>query len=351
VAKRAVVILGAGASHDLMSLDDEIANATTEYKPPLTEHIFSNQRAFQEILEHYPDASALAETIRLKPRNKALEALLREVSQSHEPHRVRQFREVPLYLQELFGVISTAYTHRQPRNYTHLVNHMLSEFECVAFVTLNYDLFLEKALQVPSLGGPTGDLGWYVRPNRLLVKLHGSVNWGRRINDWPRDGSRFARGRGGLDLSWAGESRIDEMLDSEIRLLPGSGYENRWLDREPYYPALVVPVEGKYGFVCPQEHIEQLSEFLRECRNILVIGCSGRDQDLLDLLHDSITKCETFFLVDKGSQEAVEKTHRRFVAAVPQFQQTGRGRVALFGDGFSRFIEDQGVEEFASRCR
>jgi hypothetical protein len=227
---------------------------------------------------------------------------------------------------------------------------MLSEFERVAFITLNYDLFLEIALGVPSLGGPIDTLGAYIRPDRLVVKLHGSVNWGRRIKDWPIDASRFVKGRSGLDLSWVGERRLDEMLDREIRLLPGAGYEHRWLDRKPYYPALVVPVEGKYGFVCPPDHVERLREFLRECQNILVIGCSGRDEDLLDLLRDSMTGCETFFLVDVGSQEAVEETYRRFLRAVPQFKQAWRRRTFFFADGFSQFIEDQGVEEFARRC-
>jgi hypothetical protein len=229
---------------------------------------------------------------------------------------------------------------------------MLSKFQRVAFATLNYDLFLEKALQVPSLGGTIDSLDAYVRPNWLLAKLHGSVNWGRSIKDWL--GRVPHRNDFELDLSGVGEARADEMLEPTIRLLPGpglAGREQRWLDREPYYPALVVPVEGKYGFVCPPEHLEQLTEFLRECRNILVIGCSGRDQDLLDLLHDSITRCDVFFLVDVDGQEGAARTHGRFVRAVPQFQQTGRGRVALFGDGFSRFIEDQGVELFASSCR
>jgi hypothetical protein len=65
-----------------MSPGDERLNASREYKPPLTEDIFSARRSFQGILERYPDASALAETIRVKPMDKALEAMLREFSDS-----------------------------------------------------------------------------------------------------------------------------------------------------------------------------------------------------------------------------------------------------------------------------
>jgi hypothetical protein len=348
LCKRAVVILGAGASHDLMSPADEAQNARAQYKPPLTEDIFSIQPSFQEILDHYPDASALAETIRVKPQDKALEALLREFSESPIPQRAAQFREVPLYLQELFGVISTKYTERQPRNCAHLVNHMLSEFGRVAFITLNYDLFLEKALGVPSLGGPIDTLDAYIRPDRLVVKLHGSVNWARRIQDWPVGVSRFVRGRSALDLSWVGERPLDEMLDPGIRLLPDAGHEHRWLDRQPYYPALVVPVEGKYGFVCPPDHVEGLKEFLRECQNILVIGCSGKDEDLLDLLRDSMSGCGTFFLVSMGGTE-VEAARERFLVGVPQLRQAWRN-TARFADGFSDFIAKQGVERFAQSC-
>lgn len=261
MAKNAVVILGAGASHDLMEPSQERLNANADYKPPLTEGIFSSHQSFQQILDRYPDASALAETLRVKPPDQQLESLLREFSESRLEHRRRQYKEVPLYLQELFGEISRHYTPgRQPTNYAHLVNELLARFERVAFVTLNYDLFLEQVLQVPSLGGPVTNLDWYVNDRWLLVKLHGSVNWGRRILTYP-EAHRSTRA-----LEAIGETELDGGLDREIIILPGTGYQERWINKVPYYPAMVVPLEGKQGFACPPGHVAALTEFLQSCR-------------------------------------------------------------------------------------
>lgn len=356
--KRALVILGAGASHDLMSADDELVSADTNYKPPLTESVFSIQASFQTILDRYPDAGALVESIRIQPKDKSLEAVLREYSDSTSEHRARQFREVPLYIQELFGEISARYAVRQPRNYTHLVNHLLEEFERVAFVTLNYDLFLEKVLQVPSLGGGLHGLDWYVQPQWLLAKLHGSVNWGRRIRAYSesiRADRRTVKsrelnveGKTQHYLTLIGQTELKDNLEGVIEIL--ENYRYRWLGDVPCYPALVVPVEEKYEFVCPREHVEQLSEFLRECKNILVIGCSGKDQDLLDLLKDCMADCSTFFLVG-GAAGDVDQTRLRFLEAVPQLKRAYGPYFQTFTDGFSSFIENQGVERFAQFSR
>jgi hypothetical protein len=51
----------------------------------------------------------------------------------------------------------------------------------VVFITLNYDLILDRVLAAadPHLPSPT----WYVQPERKwsLIKLHGSVNWYRQL--------------------------------------------------------------------------------------------------------------------------------------------------------------------------
>jgi hypothetical protein len=57
---------------------------------------------------------------------------------------------------------------------------VLDEAEVAEFVTLNYDLFLDRALEIY---GSASGMDWYVDRSRMfrLYKLHGSVNWGRRL--------------------------------------------------------------------------------------------------------------------------------------------------------------------------
>lgn len=354
MSSQAVVILGAGASHDLMDPREEELSANPAYKPPLTENVFSSQPSFQRILNNYQDAAALAESIRFRLRKvnytqggnlqgEQLEPLLREFSESSEAHRRKQFREVPLYLQELFGEISDNYAvhdsvRRLPPNYTHLVNELLARFDRVAFVTLNYDLFLEQALSVPSLAGPVSDLSWYHTSKRwMLFKLHGSVNWGRKILVYPKPRYTLRA------LEAIGETELEDNLDEEIRLLPERGHLTRWIDQVPYYPAIVVPLEGKYGFSCPPDHVANLTEFLRSSSEILVIGLSGKDADLLDLLKASLSQVINFFLVDNGS-ESLKETKNRLLQGVPQLRPS---MFKGFHNGFTHFVQARGIEQFA----
>ena len=343
MGKDALVILGAGASNDLMDEGQERLSANAAYKPPLTTDIFATQSSFQDILNRYPDASLLAETVRARPPDKQLESLLRELSESPHEHLRRQYKEVPLYLQELLGEISQHYMRgRQPPNYAYLVNQLFTSFERVTFVTLNYDLFLEQVLERPSLGGPINSLDWYINRHAgntewNLIKLHGSVNWGRAILNYagPKRETR--------NLAQIGETDIDQGLDPEITILPGTGHQTRWIGDVPYYPAMMVPLENKQGFACPPSHVEKLEEFLTSCIEVLVIGVSGKDDDLLSLLRATLPQCIYFFLVDAKGKFLTD-ANSRLLRGVPQLQSP----IFESFEGFSNFISSQGVEKFGS---
>jgi len=350
MTKDAVVILGAGAACDVVSLSDATASRP-EFRPPLTEDLFSPR--FQSILNKYPDASALAETIRVKPTERSLESLLRELADDPQKHIAAQFKQVPLYLQELMGEVSEHYTTRPSPNYTHLISRLLGGFKRVAFVTLNYDLLLERVLTLPSFDGPITDMNWYVRPEWLLVKAHGSVNWGRKFLAWP-DVIQSAQGNHNvaelsidakehLYLDLLRQLELTQNLSDEVHIL--RSHQLRWKGDEPYYPALAVPVEGKYGLICPPPHVETLAEFLRTCVNVLVVGFSAKDKDLLELMRDSLPRCTTFFLVGKGHQDVTE-TNSRLVDGVPQLRAAEGNHFQAFHNGFDAFVRNAGVEHF-----
>lgn len=67
----------------------------------------------------------------------------------------------------------------QPDCYDRLINAAL-KVDAVTFVSLNYDDIFDQRLVTPD---PLDSLERYLGPgkNWALVKLHGSINWGRRV--------------------------------------------------------------------------------------------------------------------------------------------------------------------------
>ncbi len=347
--KRIVVVVGAGASAGLRGVD--VGSVDTDYEPPVTNNIFSHRQSAR-ILSLFPGANALAATIAIEvSRGKGLEATLRELKDSGTSPTKEQFREIPLFLQALFAEISAKYT-TLPVNYSSLVERLLrSGFEQVAFVTPNYDLFLEQVLATSFLGGPIGDLNSYIDRDRwLLVKVHGSVDWG-----WPLT-VKVPKPDPWADESWRNsylqvlrDSDLDHIVDSsDVRFVENYG-KPTWRDDDPWYPALSVPL-GEYDFVCPPSHIERLSAYLEGCRNVLVIGVSGKDKEILDLLSTSLPETlEAFTLVDNLSEPLPEETaYGRFTQAVPQL--LGASHLEHYYEGFSRFIQNGRLDEFITSC-
>jgi hypothetical protein len=335
MGKRLTVILGAGASYDCTSIGVTAINY--DYRPPLTSGIFEGRKPFQTILENYPKARALTSTISIRVnQGEPLEAVLRDLRDSKEEHIIRPFRQVPLYLQELLGEISIQYTS-EPANYSYLVTRLFgSEFEKVAFVTLNYDLLLERCIGTAwsrsGISWKPNHLSFYFEPDRqwMLIKLHGSANWGRLIKRQVKP-------------QWTHEEmleRIDTLaLHLEKELAPEitvlASHNQRWLNvggMNLCYPAISVPVEGKYEFVCPPDHVRALRSFLNSCENFLLIGISGRDEDLVDLLKENIKDCGAVGIVE-GNAKAADEVEQRFYNRVPQFREAKEKKSYAAGFG------------------
>ena len=163
--------------------------------------------------------------------------------------------------------------------------HFTQENDLEAFfVTLNYDTLLEQAIvRKFTTTGVIDSFDDYCIDGRRwqLVKPHGSVNWAYATN----------KGRGDVDRYDAAfyEQYVAVMSEPDLErgdlaFLPPWEFE---LGDQLMYPALALPSDRKYGFVCPDPHARALTDFVRTGPAVLVIGTKGLDSDLMDLLRDA----------------------------------------------------------------
>jgi hypothetical protein len=254
---------------------------------------------------------------------------------------------VPLYLQHLFFHISSwddrvrGYTPN-PDNYNRLISAALDLDEAV-FVTLNYDTLLDRRLFAY---GPLTAMESYFEAgkNWSLIKLHGSVDWGYLVSsDWERRDSdpylaeTFARIGDDLTLH-------EEVM---LRLQPSvAGTRNEGgggpSDGRLYYPALSAPLGPGDEIVCPPDHVEFLRGRLRafDGLNVLVIGYSGLDQEVLKLLSESKNWLRSLAVVSHTEETAVKTS--RAITGVLRLPTSSPGP-QLFVEGFDAFAQGEGL--------
>lgn len=334
-----VVITGAGASYDLIPPHQINVVKDLHFKPPLTQSLFNMPSEFEPLLELYPQAYSAIGAFRyaIYRGQKSVETLLKELKDSEEETKISQFKQLPLYFQSLFTRISDGYC-RMPVNYTTLITETLrKKVDAVAYVTLNYDLFLEKALKALT-GFAFNGINQYIPENRkwMLIKLHGSANWGRKLKKILNPGEQID-----ALLDCIDRSDLENDLESEIEVNPFE-WNQGGTSINKYYPALTVPVDNKYEFNCPQEHIEKLKSLLKICKKFLIIGVSGKDKDLLELLSQNVGEVNKVTIV---GGETVDGDKTRFKEGVPQFNKPAVGWVS-YNKGFSEFIKADGIESF-----
>ncbi len=337
--KLLTVVIGAGASADCV--EKGVAEFDEDWRPPFVGDLFKFKTTFNKILHKYPGAEILSEQIRtrLKNENISLEALLRQYESISDLSLRRYFWEVPLYLQELLGEVTVNFVIRGCTKFdTMALQFQQSRFEKVLILTLNYDLFLEKALE--RIGYSFHEISSYISSERkiILCKLHGSVNWGQECLD-----------------SWSGPETISNVLryirekpnlNPNISMPVGFSYEHRFINGKFFFPSLAVPVEGKSGFVCPPLHTEQVKKILTECPNFLFIGFSALDHDVMELL-SLVHKVHNLKVVN-GRKKAGLQVLGRLTKANSLFEPMTPGAEEgfLYASGFKDFVSSGGLETY-----
>jgi hypothetical protein len=362
---RLLVLLGAGASYDCCNDSSIIREG---WRPPLARELFASRGAFRPILNEYPLAQQAAVEIRraiASPTGVALETFLREhLRESPHAHHRRQYWAIPLYLQHLLVAVggwdaTTGFTE-YPESYDRLVNAAL-QVDDVTFVTLNYDELLDRRLFAHH---PLRDMGAYLGEgqNWALIKLHGSVNWGRQLESlvaWEK-GRDYFRGEPFGDVAqWmsVGEVATAEPIElrpalpsidrpsveavlHQMRLASNRGYGY------VYYPALSAPLGAEDELVCPPEHVQYLKAVTDdpEPLHLLVIGYSGLDQAALELLSSGGRPVASLTVVDV-TEDAAHLAMERIGKKVTS------GKRAVVGGGFSEFARGGELDRYIDRIR
>jgi hypothetical protein len=323
------IILGAGASHDCAANQTQV---NRHWHPPLAKEVFAPR--FEAILSHYPKVQARLDEIRTRlDQGENIEGILRDLYYAADRTRNYWVLGIPLYLRELFWTISLDYL-RGSSKFDTLVRYALdSPFENILFLNLNYDLFLESALE--RYGNHEFDsLSSYLPDGKkwLLVKPHGSVNWARILENCPTDST----GRP-LPSLLQGPA----IFSPELRVVmwnrhlhdfysPGGGPPGY------LYPQIVVPANGPKGFVCPGDHTDRAKAFIKNCQNFLLIGFSARDDDVLDLLHSMPGRSRVMIVSGKDARAIF----KRVSSHVPSLKAK-KLVVSFYSAGFSRFVESE----------
>ena len=337
VRTKVCVILGAGASADASNEGGPPANPT--WKPPLASELFGRRMVFQSgAARPYPGVRALASELgELGPL--PLEAKLLEFARDPRDLVRRYFRQVPLYLRDLLLSVTTNYTGGEnPGNHVRLCLNLLKEHQ-TAFLDLNYDDYLEKALPVCGDGLEIRNLSDYVELERVAIvgKVHGSIHWGTPVG--PADAPSAH-----LEAYYA----FDPLGPCpELIFAPSRDSTFGWRDRNGrlLYPVLTAPLAGKdhTALVCPKGHLDALKTFLEGCTHYVVIGTSGLDDDLLGFLRQYVHSVELVHYVNKG-ETATESCKTNFEKAAPAFRNARRS--IAFDGGFRLYLGSQHFRDF-----
>jgi len=104
------------------------------------------------------------------------------------------------------------------------------------------------------------------------------------------------------------------------------------------YPQLVIPADNPKEFACPKSHIEEAKTFLRDCGNLILIGFSGHDRHIVQLL-ETIPNQSSLTIVGKGSGDA-ERVFDAMCLQLPPLKHKGL-TLSFQNAGFSEFVASE----------
>lgn len=261
---RPLVIFGAGASYDLIDDKDFI---DSEYRPPLADDIFKNNKFFKKIQLQYPLINGLIGLTRNRmgdknSKIKSLEEVLDEIQNDKRDGEVFKEELIVLkrYLTKLFLKISDI-NNFPGDNYDTFFRLMNQVCDSYYVVNFNYDTLAQKAIE-NNLKTRFKDIDSYIDHQIKLIHVHGSVIWNKNNN-------------GSIAL---------------------------YGTKNPSAEIIIPTVSGK-KFICPDDHINALTRYLKKVNVIIIIGWKGTEDHFKKLLEKNIPDSSKRIILVGGGEE------------------------------------------------
>lgn len=344
-----MVVFGAGASYDSVpgrSVKQGFPRGSLNYRPPLADELFADSPEFVDPIKRFPMLHRLLPRLRHIPEGRTVEAELGRLQAEgvDDPERVRQLAAVRCYLHYLIWDFTrrwedeVAHSATNYKTLTEDIRRWLRHGNRACLVTFNYDTLLESAL--PILGLKVNRLGYgdpytideFVAHDHVkVVKVHGSMNWGREVETPVEDLPNLN--------TWQVMYRLID-LAPELRVSSRYRVMREWpIGKEgtaAFVPAVAIPLERKSDFECPQEQMRALQQCVPEVTRLLVVGWRAADDHFVKLLADGLPDRVRGMVVAGGetmAREVVQRLTRRV-----------RGDFVATNGGFSEFIIRREVE-------
>jgi hypothetical protein len=335
-----LVIVGAGASYD--SSPDRPAGLSTPepYRLPLADQLFDARESFKAMLRDIPRVMQIVPKLLHRLPGESVEDVLQVyASQIPEyPDREMQLAAVRFYIQGIIRHCEDRWYRNANQVATNLMG-LVDEIERARrgrerpiLVTFNYDRLIENALE--NRGRVFAAIRDYILPDTTpVIKLHGSVDWARRLERI--DTARF----GGT--AW----RIAQQISDEIHNLPKPGPIERVPGEAPSslidgylaIPAIAIPLKDKSEFECPEDHMDVLRSAVPKVTTMLMVGWRGAEEHFLRLLQKCGIKPVDGICVGSGTGSAEQTTGN--------LSRYGFGNsFEAYNGGFTNFLAERKLE-------
>jgi hypothetical protein len=243
-----LIILGAGASYDLVESNQYNDFNEKDYRPPLMDDIFKENDFYLGIRKKYSHLNGLVAVVRARmKKGKTFEEVITEIRNSKEERE--QFKseipELKQYIAELF--VNISYKNKDiVGNYHALFRNLKTSCTESMVVNFNYDYLAQKAIS-DVYGVGFNNLNDYLSDNIKLIHVHGSVLFSRNRKD-------------------------DIKLEKELNNVVSKN------------PSITVPTTKSKYFSCPKSHEEALKNYLKIANVVIIIGWKGREDNFAKLL-------------------------------------------------------------------
>jgi hypothetical protein len=354
-----LVVFGAGASYDSDPDHPPAYNPNMradqlpppeDHRPPLANRLFDNRLQFLSAMEMFPECRPLIPRLRRSGIAVEKELARLQVEANIYPERHQQLAAIRYYLRHALWQCQDRWrgVHRGITNYATLLDELerwrVEKKEKVCFVTFNYDLMLEEAME-QVLHLQVKDMDSYISwDNYSLFKPHGSVDWGRVVkgmNNTARTAPSAFYQHIIKTVRPNNSTFAEEFQRCDIELNPNPN------TGAVLFPAISIPVENKDEFSCPLEHQKTLKGLLPKVTKMITIGWRATEEDFLKLLLTSRlveaiagNHKSPELLVVTGSKEGAEQTVRNlapYEVIQDPFQDVDRVRVTT---GFTGLINN-----------